>query len=211
MSNNGLQDIGSMQMGTLSTTTSSNSGGKKPQKNGRQIPFKIIIPAAAVICVILLLVIILPTPLGKSKAKKACKEVVENMFTGDEEFFEKYYPEEFAEVLYEYYSINSETNKGAINEDDIKVDAEVKSVTPINVKKNKTTLRKRVKEYFEEVLEEVDVSDMKISKAYLVKVKMDINYSDESEKDTVSALVLKIDGKYGVYFFCEDFDKELDF
>lgn len=198
---NGIQDIGSMQMGVLSQ-----SNQKKPQKDRRKMNLnlspKVMIPAAVVIIIFIALLIFLPELIAKNQAKKACVAFFA-AFAGEEIRWDKYYPQEIAEIFEEEFEDAGEIESDSgVTADDI----EVETIKKVDVKENKAFLNKSVKEFYEDM--EADTPErIKVKRGYMVGVTV------KGLDETGYMLVLKIDGKYGIYGLAddEDFEGKLEF
>lgn len=178
---NGMQDISSMQFGVFSQ-----SNHQKPQKNksqgSLQLPLKIVIPAAVIVIAAVLTLLFLPEAIAKAQAKKACKDFVSGLAGGDIQW-DKYYSDEIAEYIADEYTSDPET-----------VDLHIQKIKKINVKRNRALLKKKVKNFYLEL--DLDVpADVNVKKGYMISCEL----KAESEVIDVSVLVLKVDGKYGVY------------
>ena len=179
---NGIQDISSMQFGVFSQ-----SNQQKPQKNksqgSSQLPLKIVIPAAVIVIVAVLALLFLPEAIAKAQAKKACEDFVSGL-AGEDVQWDKYYSDEIAEYLADESTPDSES-----------VDLDIQKIKKINVKRNRALLKKKVKNFYQGEFELDAPADVNVKRGYVISCEL----RAESEVIDVSVLVLKIDGKYGVY------------
>ena len=199
----GMMDIGSMSMESASQSGGRNVRQKKPAVQA--IDFKLLI-AVGVIALILIVVaaVAIAGAAGRSKAKKAVVRFGEILSLGTDinkndvlDYYEKCYPQE-------YYDVVEEEFKDADNESSYMkkywgknkgITLEIISVTSIKDSESVDMFLDEVKTVFNKRNVKLKAKDIDVSSAYLVLGRMDL----DSKSDVMSFLVLKVNGKYGVY------------
>ena len=159
-----------------------------------------IIAAVAVVVLVILIASIAGS--GTGKAKKAVKTYVQVFLSGDKRDndvkWTKYYPKNFERELEDW----AEELADRSSFEDVE-NYKVLSVTKVSGKDVKGMLEDRVESFFKgqvssysgKTIKDRDINDLKISNAYIVTTKF------EYDRDVriVSWLVIKVNGRYGVY------------
>ncbi|MCH5340430.1 MAG: hypothetical protein J1E01_03080 [Acetatifactor sp.] len=170
---------------------------------GLKLDAKVI--ALAAVVVLLLLIILVPNlakAVPEGKAKKAVKTYVQVFLSGDKRDndvkWTKFYPKDFDRQLEDW----AEEYADRMSFEDVE-NYKVLSVTQISGKDVKGILEDEVESFFKgqvsyysgKEIKDRDIDALKISKAYIVTTKFEY----DRDVQVVSWLVIKVNGRYGVY------------
>ncbi len=166
---------------------------KKPA--GVSLRTKLLAAAAGALAVLLAILIpIIVNASVEKKVKKAFDTYVGVFVTGDisadDVRWRKYYPEEAEEEVLEW--AKEKAGSGASLSD---YDYKIMAVTRLSGGDNAELVQDLVEEFYRYHDFSIKITDLKISKAYLVIIR---NYSGKGPALDY-ALVVKVNGSYGVY------------
>ncbi len=192
--NNGMRNISSMSMdpismGSMNMGQAGDRSSRVPQKV--KVNKKLISLIAAIVALIILITFI--AGIGGGGAEKKAENAVIMMLCrdADEIDFEKLFPEEIADAYYDYIREYMKTGGNYSAQFD---EINICGITEIKGRDAAEWMEDIVMEFIEILDADLQKKDVNISKGYMVL------FQDE-DKDVYSALVVKVNGKYGMYCF----------
>lgn len=172
------------------------------QKKGLKLDSKMMGIIAAVVVVLVVLIVAIAGS-GTGKAKKAVKTYIQVFLTGEKRDndvkWTKFYPKDFDRELEDW----AEKTADSVSKFKDVEGYKVLSVTKVGGKDMKKILEDYVDDFFTgevsymsgKEIKDRDLKDLKVSKGYLVTTQFE--YDRKLQVNTW--LVIKVNGKYGVY------------
>ena len=200
----GMMDIGSMSMEDMPQSSGKNVRQKKPAVQGFDLRLLIAAGVAAVV-VIVVAAVAIAGAIGRGKAKNAVMKLSEILSLNANadlddvlDFYEECYPKELYDVVEKEvrsaYNASLNMEYDWDDNEDI-VLSKIISVTPIKDSESMDIFQDDVKALFNKYDVKIKTKDIDISGAYLILCRMELY----GESDVIPILVLKVNGKYGVY------------